>query len=116
MRQRNSGSRQQKQNLLCVRTICDAIPHIPNVWQPSLFNLWRDPNRSSWLTYLDKSNLQVSLSKKAVKEILLFSERFLEPPTMSKMGALKDGQTCIWFPWTQQYQINQCLVKNYTTV
>lgn len=67
-------SKQQKQNLLCVRAICDAIPHIPNVWQPFPFNLWRDPNRSSWLMYLAKSNLQVSLRKKAVKEILLFSE------------------------------------------
>ena len=67
-------SKQQKQNLLCVRAICDAIPHIPNVWQPFPFKLWRDPNRSSWLMYLAKSNLQVSLRKKAVKEILLFSE------------------------------------------
>jgi len=93
-------------NLLCARVICDAIPHIPNVWQPSLFKLWRDPNRSSWLMYLAKSNLQVSLRKKAVEEIILFSERFLESPIMIKMGALKERPNVESPLHTKLYEIN----------
>jgi len=79
-------------NLLCTPAICDKNLHIPNVWQYSIFNLWRDPNRSSWLMYLAKSNLQVSLRKMTVEEIILFSERFLESPIMIKIGGLKEGQ------------------------
>ena len=74
-------------NLLCARTIANAIPLINSVWRPSHFSLWRDPKRSPWLysiTNSDKKNHQ------SIREMTRFSERFLESPTLLTTGHMNE--------------------------
>lgn len=61
---------------LCAHTICDAIPHLQNVWRPSRFALWLDHRRSMWL---DTVGEEMGHPDRGNAEVMNFAEYFLEP-------------------------------------
>lgn len=61
---------------LCARTICDAIPHLKNVWRPSRFALWSDSRHSLWLGTVGEEQ---GVPDRGNAEVMDFADHFLEP-------------------------------------
>lgn len=61
---------------LCAHTICDAIPHLKDVWRPSRFDLWSNNRRSAWL---DTVGEDMGHPDRSNAEVMDFAEGFLEP-------------------------------------
>jgi len=61
---------------LCARTICDAIPHLKNVWRPSRFVLWSDSRHSLWLETVGEDR---GVPDRGNAEVMDFADHFLEP-------------------------------------
>ena len=69
---------------LCARTICDAIPHLKNVWRPSRFVLWSDIRHSLWLESVGED---LAIPDRGHAEVMDFADHFLEPASF--LG-------CVW--------------------
>jgi hypothetical protein len=79
--------------ICCSNTICDAIPHLHQVWRPSRFLLWSDSRRSTWLQTVGE---EMGHPDRGNAAVVSFSDEFLEPrsilgasATRSKSGKLR---------------------------
>ena len=66
--------------MLCATTLADAMPHVRNVWRPSRFTLWHDPNRSLWLSTVGEEK---GLPDRGNTQVMEFADAFLEPSGIS---------------------------------
>lgn len=79
-------------SFLIALTICDAIPHINQVWRPSRFAHWSQDDLFSWQPQQSKSG--------TTDAVLSFAAQYLEPETflgvcLSTVGANKLAQPTV---------------------
>ena len=65
--------------MMCARTLLKSLDHLPNMWQPSRFDLWNDNWRSPWLSTTGSSDGQSSKNNATIMD---FANAFLEPDTL----------------------------------
>lgn len=74
--------------ILCASTVADALPHVKNVWRPTRFNLWRDSNRSIWLSTVGEEK---GLPDRGNTQVMEFADDFLEPASILGSISKKAG-------------------------
>jgi hypothetical protein len=72
--------------ICCSSTICDAIPHLQQVWRPSRFLLWSDSRRSTWLQTVGE---EMGHPDRGNAAVVSFSDEFLEPRSMLGPSAIR---------------------------
>lgn len=72
-------------SFLIALTICDAIPHANQVWRPSRFSQWSEPNYFAW----EPNNVQAKTSSVVVS----FASRYLEPESFLNVNLSTTGGT-----------------------